>query len=80
MRLALTDGDATNCAQNRMQHALVIIFLVDHVADRTRAGELQNERVDPTDVIRNEKKTAGRQVFQTQWSYAIKAAHQRPAE
>ena len=66
MRLALADGDATNRAQNRMQHPLVIIFLVDDVADRPWAGELQDEGVHPADVIRHEKKAAGRQVFQTE--------------
>ena len=59
---------------------LVIIFLVDDVADRPWAGELQDERVHPTDVIRHEKKAAGRQVFQTQRSDPIKAAHQRPSK
>jgi hypothetical protein len=46
----------------------VIIFLVDDVADRPRAGELQNEGVHPTDMIGHEKKAASRQVFQTQRS------------
>src|SRR4030095_8844084 len=78
MRLALADGDATNRAQDRMQDPLVIIFLVDDVADWTWAGELQNKGIHPTDVIGHEKKAAGRQVFQTQRSDSIKAAHQWP--
>ncbi len=76
MRLALADRDATNRAQNRMQHSLVIIFVVDDVADRPGAGELQDEGVHPADVIRHKKKAAGRQIFQTERSDAIKAAHQ----
>src|SRR4029077_17139102 len=80
MRLALADGDATNRAENRMQHSLVIIFLVDDVADRTRACELQHECVNPSDVIRHEKKSASRQVLQTARSDAIKAANQWPAK
>src|SRR3982750_4130651 len=60
MRLALADWNAANAAQNRMQHTLVIIFLVDDEADWPRAGELQDERIHPTDVIRHEKKPAGR--------------------
>ena len=80
MRLALADGDATNRAQNRMQNRFVIIFLVDDVADRARAGELQDEGVHPADMIRHKKKAAGWQVFQTERSDPIKAAHQRPSK
>ena len=63
-----------------MQDPLVIIFLVDDVADWTWAGELQDEGVHPSDMIGHEKKAAGWQVFQTQRSDAIKAAHQWPAK
>src|SRR5262245_33465065 len=80
MRLASADRDATNCAQDRMQNPLVIIFLVNDVADWTWAGELQDEGVHPADMIGHEEKAAGRQVFQTQRSDPIKAAHQRPAK
>ena len=38
--------------------------------------ELQDEGVHPADVIRYEKKSANRQVFQTARSDAIKAANQ----
>ena len=80
MRLALADGDATNRPEDRMQDPLVIIFLVDDVADRTWAGELQDEGVHPGDMIGHQKKSAGRQVFQAQRSNPIKAAHQRPSK
>jgi hypothetical protein len=63
-----------------MQHLLVIILLVDDVADWTWAGELQDEGVHPADMIGYEKKAAVRQVFQTVRSDAIKAAHQWPAK
>ena len=49
-----------------MQDPLVIIFLIDDVADRPWAGELQDEGVHPGNVIRHKKKAAGRQVFQTE--------------
>src|SRR6267154_81144 len=80
MRLTLANRDAPNRAQDRMQNRLVIIFLVDDVADRPGTGELQNEGVHPADVIRYEKKPASRQVFQTAHSDAIKAANQWPAK
>jgi hypothetical protein len=80
MRLTLANWDAPNRAQDRMQNRLVIIFVVDDVADRPGTGELQDEGVHPADVIRHEKKPASRQVFQTAHSDAIKAAHQWPAK
>src|SRR5215469_13244292 len=76
MRLAPANGDATNRAENRMQDSFVIVFLVDDVADRPRASELQDQRVHPTDMIWHEKKTAGRQVLQTNGSDAVKTADQ----
>src|SRR4051794_9927118 len=60
MRLTLANRDASNRAQDRMQNRLVIIFLVDDVADRPGTGELQDEGVNPTDVIRYKKKAASR--------------------
>src|SRR5215211_3828109 len=80
MRLTLADWDAANRAQDRMQNRLVIIFLVDDVADRPGTRELQDEGVHPADVIRHEKKAARRQVFQTARSDAIKTADQWPAK
>jgi hypothetical protein len=76
MRLPAADWDAPDRAENRMQYSLVIIFLIDHVADRPWAGELQHERVHPADMIRHEKKPAGRQIFQTPRRDTIKAANQ----
>ena len=80
MRLTPANLDAPNRAQDRMQNRLVIIVVLDDVPDRPGTGELQDEGVHPTDVIRYEKKPASRQVFQTVRSDAIKAAHQWPAK
>jgi hypothetical protein len=58
----------------------MIIFLIDDVTNRPRAGELQNEGVHPADMIRHEKKAAGRKVLQTQWGDAIEAPHERSSK
>ena len=58
MRMTDIDWDAAQRAQNRVQNPFVIILLVDDVTDRTRAGELQDESVHPTDVIWHKKKSA----------------------
>ena len=63
-----------------MQDPLVIIFLVDDVADRTRTGELQDEGVHPSDMVGHQKKAADRQVLQTDRSDTVKAAHERPSK
>src|SRR5262249_32255394 len=76
MRLALANRDATNRTENRMQDPVVVIFLADDVADRARAGELQDQRVHPTDMVWHQKKAAGRQVLKTERSDPIKGAHQ----
>ena len=74
------DWNAAERAQEGMRDRLVIIGLVDDVADRARTGELQHESVHPADVVWQKKKSAGRQVFQTARSDAIKAANQWPAK
>ena len=73
--MADVDWDAAERTQDRVQYRFVIIRLVDDVADRTRAGELQDESVYPADVIRHKKKPTARKVLQAGRSDAIKAAH-----
>src|SRR5207247_9364259 len=78
VRMADVDGDAAEHTQEWVQDRFVIILLVDDEADWARTGELQDEGVDPTDMIGHEKKPAGRQIFQADRSDAIKATHQQP--
>jgi hypothetical protein len=56
------------------------MFLVDDVPNRARASELQDDGVNPRDVVRQKQEPACRNVFQTQHSDPIKATHQEPAE
>ena len=74
--MARIDRNASNELHKPMQHRFVIEFLVDDVTNRARTGELEDEGVHPADMIRHEKKPAGRQVFQAQRSDAIKEANQ----
>ena len=74
--MADIDRDAAGCAQKWVQNRLVIILLIDDVAYRSRAGELQNDSVHPADVIGQKKKPAVRQVFQTERVDPVKATHQ----
>src|SRR5438270_13972540 len=77
IRMADVDRDAAERTQNRMQNRFVVILLVDYVTNRTRADELQHERVHPTDVIGYKEKTALRQVLQADRSDPIKATYQQ---
>ena len=75
--MADVDRDAAQCPQNRMQNRFVVILLVDYVTNRTRADELQHQRVHPTDVIGYKEKTALRQVLQADRGDPIKATYQQ---
>ena len=57
----------------------MIIRLIDDVADRARAGELEDESIYPGYVIGHKKKPASRQILQTQRRHPIKAPHEWPA-
>src|SRR5712691_7974295 len=52
--------NTTDDAQEGSQDRFVIEFLVDDVTNGTRTGQLQHNRVDPADVIRQKEKSAGR--------------------
>ena len=74
------DWDAAQRAQNRVQNRFVIILLVDDVTNGAGAGELEDESIDPTDMIRHKKEAAGRQIFQAKRCDSIKCTHQWPAK
>ena len=50
-------------AQERVQPAISIILLVNDEADPPRTGHLQDDRIHPCDVIRQEQKTARGQIL-----------------
>jgi hypothetical protein len=78
--MANVNWNATHGAQKRAQNPSAIILLVDDVADRPRARELEDEGVNPCDVVRQKEEPALREVFQAERSQSIERAHQWPAE
>jgi hypothetical protein len=56
----------------------VIKFLIDDVTNRPRASELQDDGIDPRDVIRQKKKSAFGQVFESERVDPIKETNERP--
>src|SRR5258708_2038134 len=65
-------------SQKRAQHRLVIKFLIDDVTNRSRASELQDDGVHPGDVIGQKKKSAFRQLFESERVDPIKETNERP--
>ena len=63
-----------------MQHWFAIKFLVDDIANWARASELQDDGINPANVVGQQKKSAIRQIVDSQRSDPIKATYQRPAE
>jgi hypothetical protein len=72
--------DATDRAQNRVKDRVMIVLLVDDVSNRARASELQDDGINPCDVVRQKQEPACGYVFQAQRGDPIKATHQQPAE
>ena len=79
-RIASIDWNTTQRPQNRVQNRFVIMFLVDDVSNRARASELQNERVNPGDVVRQKEESALWKIFQSKRSDPVKATHQQPTK
>ncbi len=80
MRMPRVDRDALQQLQKWIQDRFAIKFLVDDVTNWARAGELQNDCIHPGDVVRQEQKSALRQIVSSECSDPIKATYQRPAE
>jgi len=58
----------------------VIKFLIDDVTDRSRASELEDDGVDPGNVIWQKEETAFRQMLEAEGVDAIKGSDERPAK
>src|SRR5690349_20773016 len=67
-RIASIDWDTTERAQDRVKDTVTIMLLVDDVPNRARASELQNDGINPGDVIGQKQEPALREVFQSQRS------------
>src|SRR5205814_10030165 len=64
----------------RAEHRLVIKFLIDDVTNGSRTGELQDERVNPGDMIWQKEKAAFRQMLEAEGADTIKNFDERPAK
>ena len=78
--MAHIDRNAPEHTQKPMQSRFVIVLLVDDVANWARAGELKHDGIDPGDVVGQKKKSALRQIVDSECIDSIKATCQQPAK
>jgi hypothetical protein len=76
--MADVNRDTTDGAQEWAQHRFVIELLINDVTNRSRACELEDEGVDPGDVIRQEEEAAFRQMLKSERANAIENFDERP--
>ena len=75
LRPARRNWDATNGAQDRMQETVPVIFLIDNETNRPWAGDQEDERVDPRDVVGQKQKSATRQTLRSEGRDPINQPH-----
>ena len=78
--LASGDRDATDGAQEWIQDRVSVNACIDDETNGPRAGEGKNDRVDPGDVIWQEKESTLRQRVSAGGRDAIKQSRERQAE
>jgi hypothetical protein len=77
LRPARRNRDATNGAQNRMQETVPVIFLIDNETNRPWAGDQEDKRVDPRDVVGQKQKSATRQTLRPDGRDPINQPHEQ---
>ena len=63
-------------SKKRMKNFISTDGSVDDVTDRARQDDLEQDRVDPTNVIGKKEKSSGGHMFKTECSYPINATGQ----
>ena len=80
MGMAHINRNAPQQSKKRLQDWFMIKLLVDNISDRATAGELQDDGIDPGDVVGQKKKSALRQIVDSESIDSIKTTRQHPAE
>src|SRR5436190_24067692 len=78
--MADVNRDATDSAHKPVQHWFAIKFLIDDVTNGAGACELEDEGIDPGDVIGQKEEAALRQMFEAEGANAIENFDERPAK
>ena len=75
--MAGVNRNAADRAQKRAEHRFVIKFLIDDVTNWPRTSELEDESVDPGDMIRQQEASTWRQIFDSERPHSVKTPYQR---
>ena len=59
-----------------MEETVPVIFLIDNETNRPWAGDQEDERVDPRDVVGQKQKSATRQTLRSDGRDPIKQPHE----
>ena len=78
--MAPIDRNAPQQPKKRIQEWFVIKFPLDDVTDWTRGSELKQDGIDPGDVVGQKKKSALRQIVESECIDSIKATRQQTAK
>src|SRR5438270_5929933 len=78
--MAGVNRDAADRAQKRAQCRFVIKFLVNNVTNRAWTGELEDEGIDPGDVIGQKQEATFGQILQAKGADTIEKSDERPAK
>src|SRR2546423_3431142 len=78
--MADVNRDATDSAHEPVQHWFAIKFLIDDVTNRAGACELEDEGIDPGDVIGQKEEAALGQMFEAEGADTIENFDERPAK
>src|SRR5256885_16982960 len=78
--MADVNRDAADSAHKWAQHWLLINFLIDDVTNGAGRCELEDESIDPGDVIGQKEEAALRQMFEAEGADTIENFDERPAK
>src|SRR5256885_8854176 len=78
--MADVNRDTTDSAHKPVQHWFAIKFLIDDVTNGAGACELEDEGIDPGDVIGQKEEAALGQMFETEGADTIENFDERPAK
>jgi len=79
-RFTPVDRNDADHSQWQLQHRFSVKFLVDNESNRAGTRQLQNDGIDPGDVIGHEQESPGRKIVQSDRPYPVNQASEPTAK
>jgi hypothetical protein len=79
-RFTPVDRNGTDHPQWPLQDWFSVKFIVNNKSNRSGTGELEDDGIDPGDVIGHEQESARRKIFQPDRLYAVNQASEATAK